>query len=949
MAFNPFSWFRKHQKALFAIVTIVIMFVFILQFGRGDAFERILGWTGAGRSRGPVVATLNGTKIREVDLDKVQRQRKMASDFMFDRIWNAHPRALQDLLAKELKSDSKNEALASLRGAAQRSQQRHQEMMQTAMFLTRVPPEFRSGMEARMMAQVGAPIQEDLRLLESLAGEFADDTDRMALLEKVTSLTGFQLWLAEHFRIVLFFMNGMLPDELYFGGGYKTVDDQLDFLLWKQQADKLGINLTDADLGKEINREAAGYEVFDSEVTEFSKQKSVLEFFNRRGREYGNLTHRDLLDALRDEFRALLAQGILVGIEPGVRQYRSIFSVSGSPAVVTPDEFLNFFRENRTELNVALLAVPAEKFLGDIRETPTEGELRRRYELFKEKEPLPSSRDPGFKEPRRIVAEYVTASAGDSSYRNEARKQAEVLHKTMDPRFRAWAAYGSGFFNPVGSGVLGPALLHVGPLMFDPVRATYQKHLLAIKEGESSFPPAEEQLSDIDYRARVDLARLAQPTRIATTVGILGGTGGSLRGLANLYAGMAHDEVFGSGPRHRLGGTLRQELTAVLALSSPQHVLGAVTLAGIGPAERGRRAGKQLVLLPEEMPARELRPMMQSALRERLARGMLKANLETIRTELQKRHSEPKRAEEYLARVVKEYHLKRQQMPRPMSQLAMIEALNHKVDLGIKDLLEAAKKQNVRMRDRDFASDLFGSQGAYEARLQEGGSDDQRQFLYWRKEDLPARVRPFKDVRELVVRAWKMERARQKAEEEAVRLEKAINDNHDSPVAARRYLAKALAEKKDRLGPLFELDHVSQLVPVPSPNPLQQEYRTYRVAEDMTTLFPYPPPDLVKQFLALVRPGDATVVADQPAQTFYVCVLVSRDEPSVRQFGSIYSRSPRTDSLYRTFLRERMEEYRRKVLEQLRRDAGKVDNQGRFEVPESLRKRDTSRLSDVEE
>src|SRR5579872_3378372 len=79
MAFNPFHGFRKHQKTLFAIMVIVCMFVFILQFGAGDVFSRALNWIGGGRGKGTVVTTLNGTKVYETDLGQLYRERQMAA------------------------------------------------------------------------------------------------------------------------------------------------------------------------------------------------------------------------------------------------------------------------------------------------------------------------------------------------------------------------------------------------------------------------------------------------------------------------------------------------------------------------------------------------------------------------------------------------------------------------------------------------------------------------------------------------------------------------------------------------------------------------------------------------------------------------------------------------------------------------------------------------------
>src|SRR5262245_21253263 len=73
MAFNPFHSFRKHKKLWFAILTIACMFVFVLQFGKGDFLERITSlFGGTNRTKGPYVGSVYGTKVyrKELDHDK---------------------------------------------------------------------------------------------------------------------------------------------------------------------------------------------------------------------------------------------------------------------------------------------------------------------------------------------------------------------------------------------------------------------------------------------------------------------------------------------------------------------------------------------------------------------------------------------------------------------------------------------------------------------------------------------------------------------------------------------------------------------------------------------------------------------------------------------------------------------------------------------------------------
>jgi hypothetical protein len=83
------------------------------------------------------------------------------------------------------------------------------------------------------------------------------------------------------------------------------------------------------------------------------------------------------------------------------------------------------------------------------------------------------------------------------------------------------------------------------------------------------------------------------------------------------------------------------------------------------------------------------------------------------------------------------------------------------------------------------------------------------------------------------------------------------------------------------------------------------------------------------------------VVVDQPARNFYVAVLMDRAEPSVAEFKALYEKTPRNDSLYSMFLAQRRADFRKSVLEQLRREAGPVEKDGRFKVADSVRRRDS--------
>src|SRR4051812_4290090 len=85
MAYNPFDFFRKHQKVLFAGVTVVIMFVFVLQAGvssGADFFQSFPRWLAQWQTHGDVMAKIDGSTIKESQLRDVAAERNLANGYM---------------------------------------------------------------------------------------------------------------------------------------------------------------------------------------------------------------------------------------------------------------------------------------------------------------------------------------------------------------------------------------------------------------------------------------------------------------------------------------------------------------------------------------------------------------------------------------------------------------------------------------------------------------------------------------------------------------------------------------------------------------------------------------------------------------------------------------------------------------------------------------------------
>jgi hypothetical protein len=897
MAFSPFHWFRKHQKVFFAGLTVLCMLVFIGQAGYGaDIFQTILRWLGADKHSGEKLSTLNGKKVTTTDVENVRRKRQMANDFLTMIALRYHPRAIEELSKDKVTADNPGNPLSGLREVIDQVTRRRG-----------ILPYIQ---DPRQLQQFfGGQIDENLRRLEDIARreKVKDDPDRLQILQNVATVVGFDAWLARR---------AFTGEEFYFGGS-RLPDDLLDFMVWQHQADKLGITLTDADLVRELRREAAGQEVFDEKTKNLEREKLILDSI--RNRDYGPTTPRDLVEALREEFRVVMAQGLLIGAERGARSYRRIFGATTVPAVGTPDQFLRYYREQRTTLHVKMLPVPVSAFLSKVTSQPSEKELLNRYNEGREREPSPNSREPAFKEPRRIAVEYASASPDDPFYRDVAQKQAQVWKKYADPRTRAASTFGL----LAGTAVTGPFAVPV--IALDPYQAEYETYLRDQPPWVSD--PFGDTFSQPD---RLHTSSVLQPTNIAAMFGSLSA---SVQGGKNPFAAPA--TLYASATHHQVRESLKVNLAMLLARS---------TSPGSSFSDRGAYPQSPLTALmltmpmvPKPLPMATLEPQLMAALEKRIADSAVQENLEKLRSELAKlKGKDTATIRAVIDKAVKEFHLTLQAMPKPLPANVMIDELNRKVDLGIRSLKEAYLARMTLHKVEDFVATLFSRSGVFDAQPLPGRREsNQRDFLFWRTEDKPARTRPFRDVRAEVEAAWRFEEARKLARREAERLEAEVNSKKWSPADAERFL------REQNLGEIFELNNIAQLVP-PTREVHEKrvtEYVPYSIPPDHINQLTYPPAEMVKHLLTLKRPGEATVIADQPAKNFFVAVLFDRDEPTVKQFESVY-RKPTTEAMiYNLFTQTEREEYYRSVMKQLRTEAGKVDKDGRYVLPESYRKR----------
>ena len=79
------------------------------------------------------------------------------------------------------------------------------------------------------------------------------------------------------------------------------------------------------------------------------------------------------------------------------------------------------------QARMRLLTVPVESFIDQVKSTPSEDDLKKLFDKYKNDEAAPERAEPGFKEPRRIQVEWVSATPDTGYYQNAAKQLGPVF------------------------------------------------------------------------------------------------------------------------------------------------------------------------------------------------------------------------------------------------------------------------------------------------------------------------------------------------------------------------------------------------------------------------------------------------------------------------------------------------------------------------------------------
>ncbi|MCI0700670.1 MAG: hypothetical protein L0241_06280, partial [Planctomycetia bacterium] len=370
MAYNPFNIFRRNQKAIFAVLTVFIMFMFVLSSGLSggaDFFDWFPRWLGG--NRGDKICKIDGDDITTKDLEKVRFKRVMANRFM-ELSARYTELAIQDYL---------NDQQGRLGG---QGQQIINDALQRLAMLEH--PQIAS----LVIQQLPMMIEELNQVVES---PNAREEDKAAA-RAVQAL----------FRLI--YQQRLGGDHYFANAPNKTNRDLIEFMLWEKKADALGIEFTEEDVKKLVQNEFYGF-LGARDVQVRARLREDMQGFSDDA----------CLKALAVEFKVRAAQKAMFG-----------YGGLGAPAFVTPWELFDYYRDQCSPATYEVISVPTNAFVEKVTAEPTEAELLELYRKYKDDEPRPNRDTPGFKRPRKIAVAWISATGEEPYYKKLAEEHLRI-------------------------------------------------------------------------------------------------------------------------------------------------------------------------------------------------------------------------------------------------------------------------------------------------------------------------------------------------------------------------------------------------------------------------------------------------------------------------------------------------------------------------------------------
>lgn len=856
MAFNPFSGFRKHRKTVFAILTIICMFVFIMSTGLGGGADPLNRAWFSGRS-GPEIGRLDGGKVTAADLNELRIRRLIANEYMRGLVLTAGEQLANSIESRLNDFDPIARAPVGLiirekRNAPQLYLQRLGQHLESLKFFANQLEQSKKSDQAELLRRFRRSLETELQLL--------------------------------------------YRGDMFFAGGTKTAEELLDFMVWRWAADQRGIQLSRDAVIDLIETETYGQSV--------DERSMVLQ--RDLSRRY-NVSVNTIIDALTDEFRVRIAQTAILGVAPYLND--------STPAYATPYEAYEYYKDQRTAVRVQLLPILVENLVDQVKEEPTEAELKALFTKHQRDEWQPYLERPGFKEARRAKVAFLGTKGDNPTIKRVALQQAEQESRLAQSIQQIIYAP----ILPDAAGILGrvglAAVVANPRLMERRIDREYEDYLK--REQATSWVYSSLILFGIHDRSLYD------PQPIAAAIASMLGSGATFApSIAPIPTWIGRAGMVELAERIRFG-------LLPFAVAGPE----ARTLLGITD-----------LMLPPPLSRAAMGDMLRQNVAEQVTRDYLNTEVAAFQREVEEKGKNIKQAgvreqlEKYIDDFAKKHGMTRGQSSDFRDQYSMVN------DPGLAPLKAAYFKDEQRAKSDpkgySFASTFFADTNnpflaSFSAStpyrvvwfldqqpLSTFSKPEDEYFLVWKTEELPARVRKFEEARDDVVRAWRLAKARDLAAKRAEELQAQVRERDIVTLPALRDFAA------QRMIPLIEVGPIAKMNEHPALDINQPtQYFGPRIPPDKVN---YPTDQMLNAIVDLRKKtvGETIIVHDAPRLIYYVGMLTERIEPTDLAFQLAYARAATTsifagggDQLFQMMENERRSQIVRETIEQLKKEA----------------------------
>jgi len=889
MAFNPFESFRKNGKAIFAVLAIVCMFTFVLSSGiggGGDIFDWFARQLGGKDNRSVVLGEIGGREYTAESLSELRKKRRAANIYLMEAV-NTSDQRMKEQIISELSSKSKDF-----------TDQQVPQLLKMALD-DRMRPEFKQQILSMLY-------QTFFRLNPK------DRTPEYTILDRFIKLSESQ-------RRTEPFRRGMRSNFLEMNPPNVTDADALQFAMYLREADKMGIKFTDENIQDLIN---------DLTIAGFDRNSAAG--IDNALRKDLKLTPAAVFEAVGDEFRVQAAIKILLG----AAEYDNLDCI---PAAMTPYEFFEFYKDNFEQVVDQVVAVPVEKFLSEVKETPTAKELADLFDKYRKDEFDPRRPTPGFKQPLKIKLEYVGIESKLPNYQSNSPAVKQL---------GAASAIAAGLAASTGRDWFTGAMTAAAPVMAE---SWLVQDMAALAKP---FHPFEWQESGYSFPRLAD-SSIYNPYPSAALVGQLAVLGNPVTGLPSAIEGYRNmARAIEIRDRARVGVQLTLapmgfQPAMPLSTIAPVSVIGPVAAnspiapSGVYYAREAERNNS--VSRPQRLARADL-GSLQDKLLEIRRKAEPKPDL-TDPTALKKKTApkvDPKVVADANAearKLIDEWIKAR----LPGVQTGKSEQLHDKFtivdDPGLKILAEKVKGEQFPFQafDRDFfrtsgpeptketvAAALYDPKVFPFGFLPSAQTFSAPVYMAWKIEEEPAKAYANfdaapKEMQDKVVRAWKFQKARVLAKEAADKLGSELAELGKKELRdADNILGfdKGMRDlcQKGPFFPIIERITLSKLHRVKDPGLNMQQRQAmpdYQPMQIEVKEIPYPQQRMAEQLLEVRNKplGEVVIVPDEPIANYYVSVMVQKNIPTIPQFYNLVFKTAnppakeQADALYSRYSR----------------------------------------------